>query len=430
MFTFMFFIAVIGALFVLILIQPTGRRTLFEPGVLIVELFSLCYLLPALAVVSGADILPIVNPDHVETVSLNGFMFVICFVFFYVGLKSFFSCVRIFPARNVNVVLHPSKCLMGFAVLFLITKLITGYFGVEDAADYGQQYIIRAAMPPIINQAIVLFQSFQWVFLYLLLASSFSDSNRNHSKRYILILALIFVSDMWLTNSRSNFVTFCIVFMAAYIFFKRPIGLVNEAIIGAIFVVVIGLFAFKRLDPERLIAPNLLDVLIPGEFTVIYGNAIHWVSMLDTTDFVPPPSSSYLQALIAFLPSKFNEGKWDVANWYVLEYFPAYAEAGGGLAFGIIPEAIINWGLLSIVFQAFVIAFIYRLAYSSAYSNRASGANVWVVFYLYSFASIYQLIRSHSFTIISGLVLGFVVPFLVLYFLSKFRLSPKRSANA
>jgi oligosaccharide repeat unit polymerase len=218
--------------------------------------------------------------------------------------------------------------------------------------------------------------------------------------------------------------------MAAYLIYRRPIGLIREGALATIFVVIIGVFAFKRIDADRIIDPSLIDILIPGEFISIYGNAIHWASMLGTQDFVAPPSSSYLQSLIAFVPKQFNAEKWDLADWYVTQYFPEYAAAGGGLAFGIIPEAMVNWGLFSVVFQAFIVAFIFRAAYFSAYANRARGANVWVVFYLFSFASIYQVIRSNSFSIISGMVLGFAVPFLILLVLSKFRLTLMRSTDA
>lgn len=429
MLTLMFFIAVLAAIPVLIFVQPSGRRTIFEPGVLIIELFALCYLLPALAIMSGADILPIENEDNVETISLYGFLFVVSFVSFYLLLKSS-SRWHIFPAPNINISWHSNKCLLGFVTFFVITKMITGYYGVGDSAEYAQQYIVRAAMPPIVNQMIVLFQSLQWMFVYLLLASSLSGSARAHSMRYVSILFIVFASEMWLTNARSNFVTFCIVFMAAYIFFKRPIGLLKEVLLATFFVVVIGIFAFKRLDPERVVDVNLLDILIPGEFASVYGNAIHWVSMLGTPDLIEPPTSSYLQSLIAFVPKQFNEEKWDLAGWYVTQYFPEYAEAGGGLAFGIIPEAIVNWGLLSIVFQAFVLSAIFRIAYYSAFANRSRDANIWVLFYLFSFSQIYQVIRSHSFSIISGTVLGFVVPFLLLFLLSRIRFSLKRSMHA
>ncbi|QWE08966.1 O-antigen polymerase [Polynucleobacter ibericus] len=429
MFTLLFFVSIVFAIVLLLFFQSLGKRSLFEPGVLIIGLFSLCYLLPALAILSGENILAVENFDFVETVSLYGFLFAVSFVFFYIILKGVVY-LRLFPAKNITIDLHPAKYLMGFIFVFVITKIIGWYYGVGESTEYAQQYIVRASMPPLINQTIVFFQCLEWILVCLLLAACFSDTNHKRSKLYIFIMAIIFAGEMWLTNSRSNFVTFCIVLMAAYMLFRRPIGLVREVIIASGFIVIIGLLAFKRLGSEVLIDPSIIDVLIPGEFTSIYSNAIHWSSILDAPDVVMPPNSSYLQSLISFLPKQLNEGKWDLAGWYVTQYFPEYAEAGGGLAFGIIPEAMVNWGPISIVFQAFVIALIFRVAQFSAHANRTNPGNVWVVFYLLCFSQIYQLIRSHSFTIISSFVLGFAVPYVILYFISIFRLHCGRSTNA
>jgi oligosaccharide repeat unit polymerase len=428
MFTFLFFNTVLVACIILILVQPNGRRTIFEPGLLIIELFSLCYLLPVLVLRFDESILPVVNEDIVELISLYGLLFVISFVFFYTSLK-YLSRFRIFPSRNINIALHPQKYLFGFIAIFAITKIIGWYYGVGESTEYAQQYIVRASMPPLVNQSIVFLQSLGWILVCLLLTSCFSDANNRRSKLYIFTMVIILAGEMWLTNSRSNFVSFCIVLMAAYMLHRRPIGLVREAIIASSFIVIIGLLAFKRLGSEVLIDPSIMDVLIPGEFMSIYSNAIHWSSILDTPDMVLPPNNSYLQSLISFVPKQLNEGKWDLAGWYVTQYFPEYAKAGGGLAFGIIPEAMVNWGPMSIVFQAFVVALIFRVAQFSAHANRAYTGNVWVVFYLLCFSQIYQLIRSHSFTIVSGFVLGFAVPYIILYFISIFRLLPRRSTN-
>ena len=428
MVTLLFFLSIIFSILILFLFQPPGKRSLFEPGVLIICLFSLCYLLPALAILSGENILVVENFDFVETVSLYGFLFSVSFVFFYIALKSF-AHLRLFPAKNISIELHPAKYLMGFIFVFAITKIIGWYYGVGESTEYAQQYIVRASMHPLINQIINFFQSLEWILVCLLLAACYSDANHRRSKLYIFSMAIVFAGDMWFTNARSNFVTFCIVLMAAYMLYRRPIGLVKEAIIASSFIVIIGLLAFKRLGSEVLIDPSIMDVLIPGEFMSIYSNAIYWSSILGTPDIVLPHNSSYLQSLISFVPKQLNEGKWDLAGWYVKQHFPEYAEAGGGLAFGIIPEAMVNWGITSIVFQAFVVALIFRVAQFSAHANRAYAGNVWVVFYLLCFSQIYQLIRSHSFTIVGGFVLGFAAPYIILYFISIFRLLPRRSTN-
>lgn len=381
-------------------------------------MFSLCYLVPTLAIVLGANIVQIDNLANVEQLSQYGFLFVLSSVFFNKVLKRF-PHRRVSPAISINMYWSPKTCFIGFLSFFLITKIITGYYGVGDATDYSQQYVVRASMPQMINQTIMLLHSFQWMFIFLLLGSSFGSSTRKYSLRFIGFVFFVLLVDMWITNSRSNFVTFSILFMAAYTLYNRPIGLKKEIGFAILFVLIMGIFAFKRVSSGDAISFDLIGILIPGEFVFIYSNALHLVSIYSTSEFMQPPGSSYLQALIAFIPKQFNEGKWDPSTWYVKEYFPAYAEAGGGLAFGIIPEAIINWGLISIIFQALIIVIIFKIAYSYACMNRSSGPNVWVVFYLFSFSQIYQVIRSQSFSIIGGLFLGFVVPFLMLLVLSR-----------
>jgi hypothetical protein len=182
-----------------------------------------------------------------------------------------------------------------------------------------------------------------------------------------------------------------------------------------------GIFALKRVTSSGAISLDLVSMMIPSEFISIYFNAHHLASISNTSEYLQSPGSSYLQALIAFIPKQLNETKWDPASWYARAYFPDYADSGGGLAFGIIPEAIINWGLISIVFQSLIVVIIYKIAYSYACRNRSFGANFWVLFYLFCISNIYNVVRSQSFSIISGLFFGFLLPFFLLFFLSRIR---------
>lgn len=332
MYTLLFFIATIIAFIVLIKTQPIGRRTIFEPNVLILGLFSLCYLVPTLAIVLGADILQIDNRASVELLSQYGFLFVLTFVFFNKVLKRF-PRRRVFPAINLNIYWSPKKCFIGFALFFIIIKIILKYYGMGDSDEYSEQYLVRMSIPTIIAQGINLLQSVQWMFAYLLLASSFDSLTRKYSLRFIGLVFFVLLMDMWFTNSRSSLVTFSIVFMAAYAFYNRPIGLKKEIGFAILFIFIMGIFAFKRVVSDVAISFDLLSIMIPSEFIFVYHNALHLALISSTPDFVQPPGSSYLQSLIAFIPKQVNADKWDPASWYVGEYFPDYAEAGGGARF-------------------------------------------------------------------------------------------------
>ncbi len=425
MVTLLYFLATITAFIILIGRQKKYSRTIFEPGVVIIGLFSLCYLLPGTAMALGVELWPEIDYSINENISLYGIVFISGFVFFYVSMSNVFR-LRIFPAKSLNINWSPGTCFIGFILTFGITQIILSSYGIGDSGNYAAQYVERAAMPLMVQQLLNLLNPMQMMLISMTLVSSFANSNRKQSMKFVWLIFFIVLGEMWISNSRSHFVSLLFVSTAVYMLYRRPIGLKKEMLISIFLIVLLGVFSLKRLEPGTSINLNFISVLIPGEFAIIHHNAMYLLSL---TEVPQPPGSSYIQSLIAFIPSQINASKWDLATWYIGTYFPEYGRQGGGRAFGIIPEAIVNWGLISIVFQSFIIAATFRLAYYSACRAQlfrsAFGAqqykiDVRVLFYLYCILNIYQIIRSHSFAIFVGLILGFVIPFLAIYFLSQF----------
>ena len=186
MYTLLFTISTILAFVVLLKSQPVGQRTLFEPGVIIVGLFSLCYLLPALVITFGGNILPGVNAVTVELISLYGFVFVLAFSFFYRTLKAV-SRVRVLPPKRISIGWSPRRYFIGFILVFVITRMIFAYYGVGDSGVYGDRYLARRSIPQIIRQSLILLNYIQWMFIFLLLSSSFVSTVSKQSKYFLLI---------------------------------------------------------------------------------------------------------------------------------------------------------------------------------------------------------------------------------------------------
>jgi oligosaccharide repeat unit polymerase len=413
-YTQLFTIATIIGIISLIKIQQTGRRTLFDPGLIVVVLFSLCYLLPAyLFFIDPNNVawqFMSIDVQTVEMVSLYGFVFMVFFTIFYIAIPNLFSSKINFVS---TIKRRPELYLFLIVLLCIIRNFIFWKYGVRSG-DYIDQYVVRAAIPVLLNQMLNVSGGVLWMFIYALLSSCFSSCSRNKSLSYIGIVFLIFFVEMLLSNSRSMFVFLTIVTIVTYIFYNRPFGIKKEIFYSSVFVLIMHVFSFKRELHFSAASVSLLNILIPAEFIMIYRNAAHLVSMSGTLEFVQPPGNSYLQALTSFIPKQLNEDKFDLSSWYVKEYFPNFADVGGGLAFGFIPEALVNWGLISVVLQAFVIAFIIGVSYKYAQRTKSSGPNIWTLFYLFCFANLYQLIRSESFSIISALILGFIIPYLFL----------------
>lgn len=410
----MFLIITIIGFISLIKNQKIERRTIFDPGVLVLSLFSLCYLFPTLAIRYGSDILPLDDNASINVISIYGSLFVSSFIFFYLGISNFIKRKEI-PYNIKYRYWSPKSCFYLILIIHAITKIISISYGIGESDEYADQYIIRMSMPVAVSQILNVMGGVKFLLTCLLICSTLSKSTNTRNFRYLYIVALVFFSDMLLTQARSNFVTFCLLFAGSYNFYRQPIGILKEALISLGFLLMMGGFAIVRSGGLGGGVFGVIDVLLPSEFIAVYRNALYLVTIAGSSDFIVPPGNSYLQALIAFIPQQVNSGKWNPADWYVSTYFPAYKEAGGGLAFGIIPEAIINFGFASIVFQAFIIVATLRIPYLLARRTISDGVNTWILFYFYCFTLIYQMIRSQSFVVFEGLLVGFIIPYLIIF---------------
>ena len=82
------------------------------------------------------------------------------------------------------------------------------------------------------------------------------------------------------------------------------------------------------------------------EFESLFANAVHLDQVRPTLEKLPP--AFYLADVAAIIPQQLAPfTKIDRADWYVNKFFPEYAQAGGGLAFGTISESVLTGGWLS-----------------------------------------------------------------------------------
>ena len=410
MYLFIFLLAAIFTMVHLVTRQQLGHRTLFEPGCLITIFFLLSYLLPSLAINFGIALLPETANASLNTISIYGTAFLLAFYLFYTRTGNW---LKIFNKPNPK----PLKFGAGhyftiYCFLFIALKVILIFYGVTDADDYTGQYAIRALIPHFVAQLINLFGSLLLILMCIVIALSLSQVTKSGQSYYMLGIGALLIIDMLITKSRMQFMIYFVVLGSAYGFYGRQFDIRRELISAAVLIVLMSLVELERV--KNVGSLTILDVVIPSEFISVFRNAYHIASIEGTPDFLVPPGSSYLQALISFIPKQINQDKWDLNSWYVSSYFPDFHEAGGGLAFGIIPEAIVNYGILSIIFQAFVLALVIRSSLLQANRYTQDRPNIWVILYLFSFSQLYQCIRSDSFAIISGLFYGFLLPFLII----------------
>jgi hypothetical protein len=107
--------------------------------------------------------------------------------------------------------------------------------------------------------------------------------------------------------------------------------------------------------------------------------------------------SMLVSDLFRLIPQQLlSSEKIDPATWYVSNFYPAYAEGGGGLAFGMLSEAILGGGAFNAFLRGLTLGGIVSLAFNFL-TRRQS---VWhMLIYVWLFVSLYQCFRDTTFTL-------------------------------
>ena len=150
-----------------------------------------------------------------------------------------------------------------------------------------------------------------------------------------------------------------------------------------------------------------------------------WANALDITRFKSIggsiPLNVSFEEIYSFIPSQLLPfEKLSLAQWFVNEFYPAYAEAGGAWAFGMAAQCVAGYGLLEALLRGALLALI-----ASWFTKKYRQQGAWwiIPLYLYFFSVIYHTIRASSLVLLADFV-QFVIPTIIV--LNLFRSNPSR----
>jgi oligosaccharide repeat unit polymerase len=147
-----------------------------------------------------------------------------------------------------------------------------------------------------------------------------------------------------------------------------------------------------------------------SEFENLFTNAFHLDRVRSTIGQLP--AAFYAADFAALLPQQLAPfTKIDRADWYVNRFFPDYARAGGGLAFGTISEAVLTGGWLSALAAGAALGFCFAKIHRVYVSHSD---RFWMfVLYVWVTTLSYQSFRNSTFALLVLFAYRFV-PALVL----------------
>jgi len=405
-----------------LVLRPLGhKKRLFELGFATLCIFGGYYLLPSLVAQFGDLVGREVEPDRVVLLMQYGIIFLIVFaISYYLFEKWSFRAKISLPGWSKQRTDDWKLVLILYVVFELIHDVIGSYY-IDLSSSYTATYAQALAIPDAARH-IYGYSSVLSIVAEVMLLRSLKGASPRVERRLIGVLMIFHLIQAVVTQSRQYIVRFILVLLFQTNLSRKrrrvPVP-IQVAVIG-IGIVSLNILAMVRgiaegADPSSL---SSIYVLVPSEFLTVYLNSYLLAGLHATGSIPQPPGVPYVTDLMAFVPAAFAPWtKIDLSTWFVNEFFPDIASRGGGLAFGTLAEALVYFGLPSVFLQALILGgFMGWL--SGIVQKQTRSLPVWSgCLYLFVAEYIYYPIRTTTFSVIGGLIHGFIMPYFICWIL-------------
>lgn len=323
--------------------------------------------------------------------------------------------------RSLLKVTPPDGPMIGAIVVLLIgTRLFFGVLGRFfdlTSTSYTDAYLVYQRLPLLLRQIAMHVQGID-LTLQMMLVIALCCARR---KRYRIILALVLlvtaVSHLVFPGARVHLFAVVLAAVAAYHLTIRRIPL-RWIVIGA----AVGFVLLLAMGLARQEGSRSLRALTSGgagqitEFEIIFGNAVDLKYIKYLSGGFIGQANLYWSPFFALVPQQLLPITKDLpGNWYVREYYPTYYALGGGLAFGLLSEAVMGYGIVEIVWRGLLIGVLFGLLHRRLARGQVSVG--FLMFYIWVTVWSYQTIRTGTLAPLVLILYHFIVPLLGIFIL-------------
>lgn len=310
------------------------------------------------------------------------------------------------PMRRATVLLAGTAWLLIESLLFVLAVRLD-----VSAASYIDQYRVMQGLPLIARQLFKLMFGLRFVVLLLLLLWVLTRL------RYGPWLALFWVAlQTWLTAVEGGGRTQLMVTVAAVLILYhrlvKPVTVRTAALVGGAGVVLFLALGLVR-DVQNLSESGGVLGVRTNEFESIFANAVDIQSRKARGELAGAGTVVAFSDVLAVVPSQLAPfQKDDVSDWYLRTFYPEVKERGGGLAFGVIAQAIVNWGWIEVVLRAALVALAFALTHR--FYHAYAGHPWTVVLNCWAIVWAYESFRASTFYMLHIFVQQFLAAFIIL----------------
>jgi hypothetical protein len=319
---------------------------------------------------------------------------------YYVLHLAAFVALYLWSRRGMMLPRVPVEIRRGTVVALLVLYvavqaffLAIGQFYDLRAESYIESYLVSRRLPLVLAQIYSHLNGIKLVLEIALLIVLFS-----HYRRYRWIIAawlgVIALGTVWQLGQRTGLVLMVLSTALLYHGMVRPISLRRLALVGAF-----GLMAFVLLGQLRGGTFEVHDDAGPlWARATEFENALANAYDLRQRGIGGLPLSFHLADLIVIPQQLLPFEKIDPATWYVSTFFRDYYDAGGGLAFGVVAQAVVGGGLLDVMARGAILGWL--LGWLHRATARHATALWAIVAYIWCSVLIYNAFRNTTFCLL------------------------------
>ncbi len=293
-------------------------------------------------------------------------------------------------------------CYAAISLFFLFL----GLFFDLSAGSYAESYLVHKRLPLLLAQLTNHLGGARLTLELVILAVMFRDYRRWRPwiAAWLGVMVLITFARLW---SRTEMVLFAAAVAMMYQYLVRPIPGLAIALAGATGLALVTVQGLLRMGvPVFELGVALNPFAYSSEFESIFGNAFDVNRLKALGQVGDLPVTFYLTDLINVIPQQLLPfEKTTPWSWYVNKFYPEYAAAGGGFAFGTISESILGGGWIDLAGRGALLGIVLGLVHR--YCTRRK--TFWVFLaYVWTTVLVYQLYRASTFSLLALFIFRFL----------------------
>jgi hypothetical protein len=322
---------------------------------------------------------------------------------FMMGFAWVYSRQRI-PHSHRELVwqLPTSADFISIVALVVIIKLglllLRSFFAADVPHDYASSFTVYRGQPILIQQLASALTEVDLVATVLLIVVVVAYTRRFYWLIAALLVLQIVVAVAGRASRTSAFLCAFAFVVALTVYNRRLRAWLLAALAAG------GLVAFliaggirARIDADE--GPISLQLLQGGEFLLLFDNSLDLLSRHGDKDFLSLRVQMYLVDVLRLIPQQvIGDLKVDPAAFYVRTFYPAYSDAGGGMAFGTIAESTIGFGWPEALARGALLGWLYAAIANRCLRSKLTVVRVFV--YVWFVVLSYQSVRDTTFSTI------------------------------